>query len=40
VRVHDVRETVAALAVWQAMKAQEPQAGAPASNNRQQEQTS
>jgi dihydropteroate synthase len=40
VRVHDVRDTVAALAVWQAMKGQEPQAGAPASNNRQQEQTS
>jgi dihydropteroate synthase len=40
VRVHDVRDTVAALAVWQAMKAQEPQAGAPASNSQQQEQTS
>lgn len=39
VRVHDVRDTVAALAVWRAMKAEEPQAGAPASNNRQQEKT-
>jgi len=40
VRVHDVRDTVAALAVWQAMKAQEPQAGAPASINQQKRQTS
>jgi dihydropteroate synthase len=40
VRVHDVRDTVAALAVWQAMKAQEPQSVAPASTNQQKRQTS
>lgn len=40
VRVHDVRATVAALAVWQAMKAQEPQSVAPASTNQQKRQTS
>jgi len=40
VRVHDVRDTVAALAVWQAMKAEEPQSLAPASTNQQKRQTS
>lgn len=40
VRVHDVRDTVAALAVWRAMKAEEPHPGPRASNDQQQEQTS
>jgi dihydropteroate synthase len=39
VRVHDVRDTVAALAVWRAMKAEEPHPGLRASNDHQQEQT-
>ncbi|MEJ1169671.1 dihydropteroate synthase [Variovorax sp. CCNWLW235] len=40
VRVHDVRDTVSALAVWRAMKDQEPQSVAPASTNQQKRQTS
>jgi dihydropteroate synthase len=39
VRVHDVRDTVAALAVWRAMKAEEPRLGSRASNDQQLEQT-
>jgi dihydropteroate synthase len=39
VRVHDVRDTVAALAVWRAMKAEESDPGPRASNDQQQEQT-
>ncbi|QGW82769.1 dihydropteroate synthase [Variovorax paradoxus] len=38
VRVHDVRDTVAALAVWRAMKAEEPHSGPRASNDQQLEQ--
>lgn len=37
VRVHDVRDTVAALAVWRAMKAEEPHPGSQVSNDRHQE---
>jgi dihydropteroate synthase len=36
VRVHDVRDTVAALAVWRAMKAEEPRPADPRTSNDQQ----
>ena len=38
VRVHDVRETVSALAVWRAMKAEEPRGDSHGSQDRQQQQ--
>jgi len=37
VRVHDVRETVSALAVWRAMKAEEPRPELQVSQDQQQE---